>query len=89
MDGEGDDAAASASAAAGWELARRGIHLALNNEVEEAQEMLRAEAESSGCPQAQAGFCFIAFMVSTDKWVVAARGRAPFAKSDDSEPQQH
>ena len=74
MDGEGDDAAA-ASAAAGWELARRGIHLALNNEVEEAQEMLRAEAESSGCPQAQAGFCFIAFMVSTDKWVVAARGR--------------
>ena len=75
MDGEGDDAAASAAAVAGWELARRGIHLALNNEVEEAQEMLRAEAESSGCPQAQAGFCFIAFMVSTDKWVVAARGR--------------
>ena len=73
MDGEGDDAPASAASVAGWELARRGIHLALNNEVEEAQEMLRAEAESSGCPQAQAGFCFIAFMVSTDKWVGAAQ----------------
>ena len=69
MDGERDDVAA---AAAGWQLARRGIHLALNNEVEEAQEMLRAEAEGNGCPQAQAGFCFIAFMVSTDKCVGAA-----------------
>ena len=49
----------------GWQLARRGIHMALNNEVEEAQEMLKAEVDGSGCPQAQAGFCFIAFMVST------------------------
>ena len=49
----------------GWQLARRGIHMALNNEVEEAQELLKAEVDGSGCPQAQAGFCFIAFMVST------------------------
>ena len=50
--------------AAGWRLARRGIHMALNNEVEGAQELLKAEVDGSGCPQAQAGFCFIAFMVS-------------------------
>ena len=31
MDEEGNEEA-------GWELARRGIHRALNNEVEEAQE---------------------------------------------------
>ena len=60
MDEEGNEAEA------GWQLARRGIHMALNNEVEEAQELLKAEADGSGCPQAQAGFCFIAFMVSSE-----------------------
>jgi hypothetical protein len=49
---------------AGWQLARRGIHLALNNRVEEAEKLLRSSADKSGCPQAQAGYCFLAFMVS-------------------------
>ena len=67
MDEEGNEEA-------GWQLARRGIHRALNNEVEEAQDLLKAEVDSSGCPQAQAGFCFIAFMVSTRN--TGAAGRA-------------
>ena len=66
MDEEGNEEA-------GWQLARRGIHRALNNEVEEAQDLLKAEVDSSGCPQAQAGFCFIAFMVSTRNTGAAVR----------------
>ena len=46
----------------GWELANRGIQLALNNRVEEAQKLLRGSGP--GCMQSQAGYCFLTFMVS-------------------------
>ena len=52
----------------GWRLASRGVRLALNNRVEEAERLLRARAEEDllggGCVQAQAGLCFLTFMVS-------------------------
>ena len=68
MDEEGNET--------GWQLARRGIHMALNNEVEEAQAMLKAAVDGTGCPQAQAGYCFIAFMVSTGGAAAAGTARA-------------
>ena len=74
MDEEGNEEA-------GWQLARRGIHRALNNEVEEAQDLLKAEVDSSGCPQAQAGFCFIAFMVSTRNTGAAGRAARGYGPS--------
>ena len=58
----------------GWEIARRGVHLALNNQVEKALNLLKAAASSTtvasdletriAAMQSQAGLCFLAFMVS-------------------------
>ena len=47
--------------AAGWQLAARGVALALNNRVEEAQNLLRVD---SSCIHRQAGFCYLTFIVS-------------------------
>ncbi len=53
----------------GWELAARGVRLALNNRVEEAERLLRGRAEVGGMDpdggrlQAQAGLSFLTFMV--------------------------
>lgn len=61
---------------AGWRLARRGIELALNNRVEEAQRVLRLAVANAtnaapgdaasrlACLQAHAGLAFLTFMVS-------------------------
>ena len=51
----------------GWQLAARGVRLALNNRVEEAETLLRRRAGDELCEgrvQAQAGLCFLTFMVS-------------------------
>ena len=45
----------------GWQVAYRGIQLALNNEVEEAQKLLKGD---STCIHRQAGFCYLTFIVS-------------------------
>lgn len=57
----------------GWQVASRGIQLALNNRVDEAQKLLKSAAAAANAAgyndggvaalQAQAGFCFLAFMV--------------------------
>ena len=46
----------------GWQVAYRGIELALNNQVDEAQKLLKAD---SSCIHRQAGFCYLTFIVST------------------------
>ena len=46
----------------GWQLAARGIQMAINNRVEEAQDLLRVD---SSCIHRQAGFCYLTFIVST------------------------
>ena len=46
---------------AGWQLAARGVAMALNNRVEEAQNLLRVD---SSCIHRQAGFCYLTFIVS-------------------------
>ena len=53
VDGEGD--------MSGWQLAARGIKLALNNRIEDAQNLLRVD---SSCIHRQAGFCYLTFIVS-------------------------
>ena len=45
----------------GWQLAARGIQLALNNRIEDAQNLLRVD---SSCIHRQAGFCYLTFIVS-------------------------
>ena len=45
----------------GWQVAYRGIQLALNNEIEEAQKVLKGD---SSCIHRQAGFCYLTFIVS-------------------------
>ena len=45
----------------GWQLAARGIKLALNNRIEDAQNLLRVD---SSCIHRQAGFCYLTFIVS-------------------------
>ena len=45
----------------GWQVAYRGIQLALNNEVEEALKLLKGD---STCIHRQAGFCYLTFIVS-------------------------
>lgn len=44
----------------GWEIARRGIQMVLNNQYLEAQELFRGHEESI---QLAAGHCFVVFMV--------------------------
>ena len=44
----------------GWQVAARGIDLALNNRVDAAHKLL----EGTDGIQARAGVCFLAFMVS-------------------------
>lgn len=46
---------------AGWQLAARGVQMAINNRVEEAQNLLRVD---SSCIHRQAGFCYLTFIVS-------------------------
>ena len=46
---------------AGWQLAARGIQLALNNRVEDGIKLLRTE---SSCIHRQAGYCYLTFIVS-------------------------
>ena len=53
--------AGSDAGLAGWQLAARGVALALNNKVEEAQNLLRVD---SSCIHRQAGFCYLTFIVS-------------------------
>ena len=71
------------SSSSGWRLARRGVELALNNRVDEAQRMLRIEATQPrdqtasarlASLQAQAGLGFLTFMVSSGQ----IRSRASF-----------
>ena len=45
----------------GWQLAARGVQMAINNRVEEAQELLRVD---SSCIHRQAGLCYLTFIVS-------------------------
>ena len=45
----------------GWQIAARGIQLALNNRIEDAQNLLRVD---SSCIHRQAGFCYLTFIVS-------------------------
>lgn len=44
----------------GWQLAARGVQMAINNQVEEAQELLRVD---SSCIHRQAGLCYLTFIV--------------------------
>eukprot|EP00095_Tigriopus_kingsejongensis_P011260 snap_masked-scaffold708_size108518-processed-gene-0.10 protein:Tk11260 transcript:snap_masked-scaffold708_size108518-processed-gene-0.10-mRNA-1 annotation:"tetratricopeptide repeat protein 39c" len=44
----------------GWHLAARGIELALNNRVEDAQNLLKSDPNNS--IHTQAGYCFLTFM---------------------------
>jgi hypothetical protein len=44
----------------GWQLAARGVQLALNNRVEEAHNLLKVD---SSCIHRQAGFCYLTFIV--------------------------
>ena len=45
----------------GWQVAYRGIQLALNNDVEEGQKLLRGD---QSCIHRQAGYCYLTFIVS-------------------------
>ena len=45
----------------GWQLAARGVQMAINNRVEEAQDLLRVD---SSCIHRQAGLCYLSFIVS-------------------------
>lgn len=64
---------------AGWELAARGVKMAINNRVEEAQELLRVD---SSCIHRQAGLCYLTFIVSKSSkisyfsfvWVIRLMG---------------
>ena len=56
-----DELSMEAGLTAGWQLAARGVALALNNRVEEAQNLLRVD---SSCIHRQAGFCYLTFIVS-------------------------
>ena len=48
----------------GWQLAARGVQMAINNRVEEGQELLKVD---SSCIHRQAGLCYLSFIVSTNK----------------------
>ena len=56
------DSENSADDVTGWKVAYRGIQLALNNQIEEAQKVLKGD---SNCIHRQAGFCYLTFIVST------------------------
>ena len=45
----------------GWQLAARGVQMAINNRVEEGQELLKVD---SSCIHRQAGLCYLSFIVS-------------------------
>ena len=47
----------------GWEVAAEAIKLALNNRVEDAQDLL--DQSKASCVHRQAGYCYLAFIVST------------------------
>ena len=49
------------SGLSGWQLAARGIELALNNRIEDAQVLLKVD---SSCIHRQAGYCYLTFIVS-------------------------
>ena len=59
VEGEGD--------MSGWQLAARGIKLALNNRIEDAQNLLRVD---SSCIHRQAGFCYLTFIVSLNLCII-------------------
>ena len=46
---------------AGWQVASRGIELALNNRIEDGIKLLKNE---TSCLHRQAGYCYITFIVS-------------------------
>ena len=46
---------------AGWQVASRGIELALNNRMEDGIKLLKTETP---CLHRQAGYCYITFIVS-------------------------
>ena len=48
------------SGMSGWQLAARGIQLALNNRIEDAQSLLKVD---SSCLHRQAGYCYLTFIV--------------------------
>jgi len=43
----------------GWQLAARGVQMAINNRVEEGQELLKVD---SSCIHRQAGLCYLSFI---------------------------
>ena len=47
----------------GWEVAAEAIKLALNNRVEDAQDLL--DQSKASCVHRQAGYCYLTFIVST------------------------
>ena len=46
---------------AGWQVASRGIELALNNRMDDGIKLLKNE---STCIHRQAGYCYLTFIVS-------------------------
>ena len=52
---------------AGWQVASRGIQLALNNRVEDAIKLLKTE---SNCIHRQAGYCYLTFIVSMTYMII-------------------
>lgn len=46
---------------AGWQVASRGIELALNNRVEDGIKLLKT---GNTCIHRQAGYCYLTFIVS-------------------------
>ena len=45
----------------GWQVASRGINLALNNRMEDGIKLLKTEPS---CTHKQAGYCYLTFIVS-------------------------
>ena len=62
MQGTDDEISSNLQGLAGWQLAARGVQMAINNQVEEAQDLLRVD---SSCIHRQAGLCYLSFIVST------------------------
>ena len=55
---------------AGWQVASRGIELALNNRMEDGIKLLKTEAP---CLHRQAGYCYITFIVSMKNITISKR----------------
>ena len=64
---EEESGSSEESGLSGWQLAARGVQMAINNRVEEAQELLRVD---SSCIHRQAGFCYLSFIVSLNLCII-------------------